>query len=208
MNDLEHEARMILREDDPFADAKQPVLVEDTTENTGTNGGFRSALYCSKPYNARFRLKREQLHHRMFAIMKAQGFSITEIAEQTGYSPATIHITLAQPWVQEMVLEELNRAGRKKIDELLDAQVIPSLQKIISIRDNPDAPIREQRCAANDILDRVFGKPNQPMSFKHERDLSKLSDDELKQIIASDPTTATATDGPSGEAVTISPSGS
>jgi len=38
-----------------------------------------------------------------------------------------------------------------------------SLDKLIEIRDNPDAPISEQRAAANDIIHHIAGKPRQVM---------------------------------------------
>lgn len=130
-------------------------------------------------------LQQEQLHHRIFALLKAQGHDCREIAELTGYTATTVQYTLAQPWMEALILKEVMRIGRTKIAAVLDAEVLPSVKKLIDVRDSEKASPDVQRKAANDLLDRVFGKPNQPISRTEDtaKDARLMSDAEIAEEI-------------------------
>jgi hypothetical protein len=132
-------------------------------------------------------LQQEQLHHRIFALLKAQGYDCREIAEMTGYTPTTVQYTLAQPWMEKMILDEVMKIGRTKIAAVLDAEVLPSVQKLIALRDSTQSTPEVQRKCSNDLLNRVFGMPNQPISRSDSSaiaDARKMSDAEIAEEIS------------------------
>jgi transposase len=133
----------------------------------------------------RWRNQREKYIHRLVALMTAEGRSPHEIAEILGLHYITVLNLQKQPYVRDLVLREMHRAGRGKIQEMLEVQVIPSIEKIVKLRDTAAKP-EVQLKAANDILNRVFGMPNQPITTRREdtEDLSKLSDAEIDARIA------------------------
>lgn len=168
-------------------------LVEDPArgcELTGSPSDDIKPLH-GKERTGYYKLGREQLHHREMAMLKAQGFDAVEIADKMGYTKQTVRYTLAQPWMQQLVLEEIVKAGRVGVRELLQAEVIPSIEKLVSVRDSDVASPDVQRKAANDILDRVFGKPNQPISHRDEtKDLTQMTDAEIAEELKKLKTTA------------------
>jgi hypothetical protein len=94
-----------------------------------------------------------------------------------------------------------NPGGRpKKVKELVElarAETRPTFQKIVWLRDHADDQ-RVQLSAAQEILNRAWGKPSQPLSgdperqirHRHDLDLSQLCDEHLaalEALAASDP---------------------
>ena len=100
-----------------------------------------------------------------------------------------------------------NPGGRpKRIKELVElarAETLPSFQRIVWLRDHADDQ-RVQLAAAQDILNRAWGKPSQPLSgdperpirHRHDLDLSQLCDEHLAALEA---LAASAPPGPLGE---------
>lgn len=141
-------------------------------------------------HNARdpqYTLFREKPEHRVVCYLKAQGLNHKEIAERTGYTTVAIAYICAQKWAQELIAEELTQAGRSRVEYILSEQAVPSLEKLITLRDDPEVNKEVQRKAANDLLDRIFGKPNQPITHK-TIDPNELSNEELARIARGSPT--------------------
>lgn len=132
-------------------------------------------------YPHRIELKKEQPHHRIMVLLKAAGMSNKEIAEATGYEPCTVGVVVRQPWAMQQIVEEIQKNGQDAIQTILQGSALDSVMKLIELRDADDSPKEVQRKSANDLLDRVFGKPNQPVSHRSE-DLATLTDAELEQI--------------------------
>lgn len=147
------------------------------------NGGDETELpaYFAKNY------KREKYEHRIIAYLKAQGHSNTEIAAITGYSRTTLYQIFQLPWVKEVVWEEINRNGRDAVQEVLQSSAIDSVNFLIETRDDSKAQRRDRITAAKELLDRTYGKPNQPITHRDEVDLSSLSDSDLQKILAGGP---------------------
>ena len=129
-------------------------------------------------------LQREKAYHRMVAFLKAQGMSNVEVAERVGVTPVTVAYVSKQPFVAQMIVDEIAKAGRPEVEVILQGAALDSVNKLIEIRDSEQASPDVQRKAANDLLDRVFGKPNQPISHS-QVEANSLSDAELAKCIAS-----------------------
>ncbi len=127
--------------------------------------------------------KYEKPEHRIIAMLKASGHTAVEIAELTGYSLCAIRDILRTPWADAVIRDEIKRAGRDKVQEVFLDAALESAQFLVEVRDNEKAPIAERRKAANDLLDRVYGKPNQSLTTTVKRDLGKLTDAELTEVI-------------------------
>ncbi len=86
-----------------------------------------------------------------------------------------------------------NPTGRPKaLHELVDlarAETAPTFQKIVWLRDHADDQ-RVQLAAAQEILNRAWGKPTQPLvgepdqpiRHRHTLDFRKLRDDQLEAL--------------------------
>jgi hypothetical protein len=135
-------------------------------------------------FNARqpaYELKSEKPEHRIVIFLKAQGHSQKEIAALTGMTVPAISYITAQPWAQAMILQEIAQAGRGEVEVLLQGAAADSIRKLIELRDDSDAPKEVQRKASNDLLDRHFGKPTQPIAHASVN-LDTLSDAELAKL--------------------------
>ena len=108
----------------------------------------------------RVALKHEQPHHRMMVSLRARGYTIREIADMTGRTAATVSYTLKQPWARAMMLDLL-RQDDAQLAEILRAEAMPSVEKLVEIRDDGGANRREQLAASMALLDRFLGKPTQ-----------------------------------------------
>jgi hypothetical protein len=131
-----------------------------------------------------YRNKKERPHQRAIAFMAASGMSHKEISDQLGFSPAAIAAICRQPWARQLIVEEIRKAGRDTVREVLQSAALDSVFKLIEIRDKEECQPETQRKAACDLLDRVYGKPNQPITHTSKVELDKLTDEELATIIA------------------------
>lgn len=129
-----------------------------------------------------YRLGKERPNHRVICFLKAQGKTNVEIAEMVGVAPFTVNYTVNQPWAKQMIADEIGKAGRSEVEALLQGEVADSVRKLIDIRDSAEASADVQRKAANDILDRFYGKPNQRI-ISTNVDPNQLSDAELAEIV-------------------------
>lgn len=107
-------------------------------------------------------LKREQPQHRLFAHMRARGFSVKEIAKATGYTPVMVGLALRQPFARRIIAKALERDDRA-VGEALRAEVMPSIDTLVEIRDDDSAPKNARLGAAKELLDRYLGKATQPI---------------------------------------------
>jgi hypothetical protein len=126
----------------------------------------------------------EKPEHRVIIFLKAQGFSNKEIAEQTGYSPVMVSQIVRQPWAQDRILAIIHEAGVDAVQTLLQGAAADAVSRLISEMDNDLARPSERISAAEKLLDRLYGKPNQPIEHR-SLNLSEMSDEELARIATS-----------------------
>ena len=137
-------------------------------------------------FNARqptYELKAERPEHRTIIFLAAQGMSITEIAQKTGWTTAMIGYVVKQPWAKELILKEIHDKGGDAVAMTLQREALPSIQKLIDIRDSEETQAETQRKAAVDLLDRIYGKCAQPIIHAQAADLESLTDEELAKIV-------------------------
>jgi hypothetical protein len=77
-----------------------------------------------------------------------------------------------QPWFKERLSIELREAGLDPVKQFLAGEALPSLEALVTIRDDAKAPAAARVAATNAILDRAFGKPTQHIESKSTVDVT------------------------------------
>ncbi len=127
-------------------------------------------------------LQSERAVHRAICFLAAQGLSYVEIAQQLGITNTTVGYVVKQPWAEKEILDIIHKNGGDAVATVLSQQALPSVMKLIELRDSEEVAAEIQRKSANDLLDRIFGRPNQPVTHRQE-DLDAMSDQELQAIV-------------------------
>lgn len=129
-------------------------------------------------------LQAERPEHRVICFLSAQGYSISEIADKTGWTKVMIGYIVKQDWAKKLILEEIHKAGGNAVATVLQREALPSIEKLIEIRDSNEVQAETQRKAAVDLLDRIYGKAAQPIIHSQVADLDELTDEELAKIVS------------------------
>ena len=103
----------------------------------------------------------EKVEHRLILLLKLRGASNREIAMESGYTETWISQILRQPWALATMAKLSTETGIDTIKGLLESEAVPSLMKLVEIRDDPETPATVVRSACDSILDRHLGKPTQ-----------------------------------------------
>lgn len=127
-------------------------------------------------------LSRETPVHRQMINMMAAGYQVKEIADFTGCCVATVSNVLKQPWAREYLINEAKKTVQDEIKQLLENEAIPSLKRLVSVRDSETARPADVISASNSLLDRFLGKPVQPMT-NDAKPVAQMSDEELRQQV-------------------------
>jgi len=167
--------------------ASPPSSAVHNLNSTSEAGQPRPLQSDPRPlFNARdpqYVLQSERPVHRAIIFLAAQGLSYIEVAQQLGITPSCVQYVVKQDWAQEEILKQIHENGGNAVAQVLSQQALPSVMKLIELRDNEKVAAEVQRKSANDLLDRIFGKPNQPVTHS-QADLNELSDEELAKIAA------------------------
>jgi hypothetical protein len=126
-------------------------------------------LYNSQ--NPNLAILHERPWHRAVAYLVSQGATNREVAARFGKTEAWISQLTRQPWFQERVTRELKEAGVDQITALLKAETLPSIMKVVGLRDNAKSEA-VQLSAAFNLIDRFCGKPTQKVESKATVDIS------------------------------------
>lgn len=137
----------------------------------------RSLFNQRKPAYA---LKAERPEHRAIVMMKASAMTNVEIAASIGWTPVAVGYVVKQPWAVKQILEEIERAGREPVMQLLKVSAMEAAQRLVGIAETAEND-ETRRKANNDILDRVFGKSNQAITVT-TKDPNSMTDAELLAI--------------------------
>jgi predicted XRE-type DNA-binding protein len=139
--------------------------------------GDPDALFNGKDPN--LQVLHEKPEHRYLLWMKAQGASNKEIAEQSGYTQSWLSQLFRQPWAQARLVKMLSESGKPVLDrtlELIQAEAVNSVSKLISIRDDPEAPFAVQRACCVDLIEQFLGKPKQKLDVNQTEQKESLDD--------------------------------
>jgi lambda repressor-like predicted transcriptional regulator len=129
------------------------------------------------------RYRTEKWEHRIIAFLRAQGHSGAEIAKITGYASGSIYQILQLPWVKDVIAEEIARSGREGVQTMLQVEAKENVEFLVTIRNDTKQQTRDRITAAKELLDRTYGKPNQPITHREEVDPTSLTDAEIVNLI-------------------------
>ena len=151
--------------------AEQEITITPRATVTPLQGIKREPIY---------HVQSEKFEHRIVAYHNACGLNDKETAEATGLHPVTIGYIKKQPWFEQLVLEAIQKNGEQAL-EYLSTHSLAAAKRLVEISETA-ANEETRRKANNDILDRRYGKPNQPMSVSSKR-AEEMSDAELMKVI-------------------------
>lgn len=140
----------------------------------------RKGLWGKQPI-PRWNLQKERYVHRLCAFMLAEGRNHTDIAREIGVCSQTVNSWAAQSWMQELVLEMIHREGDETMKKLHDASV-KAAETLVNVMNDAENKAETRLKAANDILDRKYGRPNQPHTSR-TIPAEQLTDDDLARLV-------------------------
>lgn len=171
----------------------------DEHNNTVLNG-----LDLHNAASPQFHIKKESTEHRFLIYLFAQGHSTKEVFLQLGgqwdnelgrpipgtgqFSYAWLTQIRKQAWFRERLTNFLHDAGKDVIAAKIETEVVPSIEVVISLRDDVSVPPNVRLNAANTLIERHLGKPIQQIkteSVKTVQTFEKSAEDlqrELDQI--------------------------
>jgi predicted transcriptional regulator len=131
--------------------------------------------------------------HRTALEMAANGYTAEEVAARLGCSPTTVQDILRQPQYQQTQVNLIRQVSNQdhEVCELIKDNVKNAITTLATIVKDEKARGSDRIAAARELLDRRYGKPNQPMNRGTDVDLNNLSDAELARMLP--PKTATGT---------------
>ncbi len=106
-------------------------------------------------------IQTEKVEHRVIMYLRAQGKSMREIANVTGYTYIWVTQVCRQPWFKKRLLETISAAGEDGVSAFVKGEILPSLVALSEIRDDPEAKNSDRIAAVNSILNRGLGMPTQ-----------------------------------------------
>ena len=134
-----------------------------------------------KPY---YENKQERPNHRIMIELAAKGYDVKEIAEMTGYTTVCVNNILRQPNLQKCLVNEIRQqvSADEEVVEIIRKNVVKSIQLYESVLNDPKAEMKLKMEAAERLLNRRYGKPNQPINRGSDVDLNELPDSELLKM--------------------------
>ncbi len=157
----------------------------DAQNLSATKEGMPPLLWNRKA--PQYERQQEQAWHRTAMEMAAKGFTAREIAERLGCTAVTVQDILRQKQYQQTQVDIIRRNATEddKVYETVRETVHEAVQTLASIiRDREISPAY-RIAACKEMLDRRYGKPNQPVNRNTDVDLSSLSDSDLVKLIQS-----------------------
>lgn len=127
----------------------------------------------------------EKAYHRTVAFLVAEGLTDVEIAEQVNKSVVTIANLRKQTYIEQQVLALIHGRGDAAIDKLHRAAEEAADALIDNLRQAQGKESLEVvRRTANDILDRKYGKPNQPTTTTIKKQVEEMTIADIDQRIS------------------------
>ncbi len=131
-----------------------------------------------------YHVQQEKPHHRVFLELAAKGYTVKEIGEMTGFTPVCVNNILRQPHTQQFLVNEIRDiySVDEEVVTVIKDNIVDIVKGLVNVAKsgvNESARI----AAANSLLDRRYGKPNQPINRGTDVDLNKLSDEELAAML-------------------------
>lgn len=143
----------------------------------------------TKPYHVN---QKERPAHRLMAELAAKGYNNKEIAEIVGRTTVNVNNALRQPHSQQTLVNGIRDrvSADEQVVEVIRSNVVKAVTTLAEIMDDEDAKKSDRIAAAEALLNRRYGKPNQPIGSNGTVDLNHLSDEALAKML---PTTTETT---------------
>lgn len=121
--------------------------------------------------------------HRQMIELAGQGFTVKEIAAMVGKTPQNVNNILRQKPLQQHLVNEVHRkvTEDQKVLDLVRNNVVMAMGVFVEIAGNEKCKPADRIAAAKELIDRRYGKTNQPINRTNDVDLNSLSDEELLQ---------------------------
>lgn len=163
-----------------FANSGLQALFEDDELSQSSARPF----FNSKDPN--LAILHEKPEHRVLLLCKARGLSNREIAQQSGYTEPWISQLFRQPWARALLSEFLQEAGVDELSNLIRSEAIPSLTRLLEVRDMELTPKTAGVIASSclSILERHLGKPVQQVKVESSNTTTLTTINEVDQKIA------------------------
>lgn len=132
-----------------------------------------------------YQFKKERVVHREILEYIAKGYTDVEIASMTGFTPPTIGNVRKHPMYQDSLLGEVKRRLNEdtEVVEFIKRNVVSAVETLADVMNDDKARNSDRISAAEALLNRRYGKPNQPINKNNGIDLNELSDSELVQML-------------------------
>lgn len=160
-----------------------PVQILNKTSPTTT-----SSVVNEKPLQQAppaYELQNERVRHRVMLEYIAKGHTDKEIAAMMGCSAPMVGYIRKQPRYQEGLLNEVKRKMNEdqEVVEFIKANVVKAVTTLASVMSDSEARDSDRISAAEALLNRRYGKPNQPVNAGNTVDLNHLSDADLAKML-------------------------
>jgi hypothetical protein len=139
------------------------------------------------------RVTKESPEHRFLVYLFAQGKGLKDVFVDCGgewdttlgkpvsgtgkWSYPYLCQLRRQPWFQAHIIRVLEEAGKDRLTAVLETEIMPSLDVIREIRDDPEEKGTVRLAAANFFFDRLLGKPTQHVKTEQVRTTSDFEAD-------------------------------
>lgn len=137
---------------------------------------------------ASYERKNEQPRHRMYVELAASGWTAQEIAKELGCRYETVNDILKQqanlPLLAKRIHE--NFGTDQQVVEVIKRSVVASVELYEAVVADPKQKMSDRIAAADRLLERRYGKANQPINRDTDVDLNALNDDELLKMARND----------------------
>lgn len=157
----------------PHPSADLPTIRDQITER---KQAAVQAMAASTEALPQMTLVEEKPIHMTIAYLVAAGRTRSEIAQATRISIGMLANIAKQPWFKARLKEITDNAGKDMVKAFLEGEVLPSLEVLRSVRDNPDERGATRVAAANSILDRFMGKPTVHVEAKTNLNIHSAAD--------------------------------
>lgn len=127
-------------------------------------------------------LQQERPEHRVICYLSAEGNTITEIADKTGFSKVMIGYVLKQPWAQKLIAEVIKKHGGDAVEIALKGAALDAAMHLINTFKDDKAPHNVRAMCAKETLDRVYGRSQQVVAHLNVT-AEELTDEELAKAV-------------------------
>lgn len=138
--------------------------------------------------------QKERPAHRLMLELAAKGYNNKEIAETVGKSAVNVNNALRQPHSQQTLVNAIRErvSADEQVVEVIRTNVVKAVETLAEIMDDGDAKNSDRIAAAEALLNRRYGKPNQPINSGGTVDLNHLSDEALAKMLPTNTETTTS----------------